>query len=72
MPVQQPVQPNRQEIRAASKFDFANAAEEDATYHGRRHETTMYTNKRKKVRTMKNICNKDFKKKCQTKGSINA
>lgn len=35
----------------------AKAIEEKASYHGRRHEPTMYTNRRIKVRDLKNIAN---------------
>ena len=44
--------------------DFiAKAIEEKATYHGRRHETVMYTNRRVKSRDLLNIANHQLSKK---------
>ena len=52
---------------ALSKLDsdderfIAKAVEEKATYHGRRHDTVMYTNRRVKIRDLKNIANHSLK-----------
>lgn len=54
---------------ASSKLDsddedfIAKAIEEKATYHGRRHETVMYTNRRVKSRDLLNIANYRLSKK---------
>ena len=52
---------------ALSKLDsdderfIAKAVEEKATYHGRRHDTVMYTNRRVKILDLKNITNHSLK-----------
>ena len=52
---------------APSKLDsenerfIANAIESKATYHGRRHGTIMYTNRRVKSRDLKNIANHNLR-----------
>ncbi len=44
-------------INSSDEEDIAKAIEEKATYHGRRHDTVMYTNRRVKIRDLKAVAN---------------
>lgn len=56
----------RDKIDAECEDFIVKAIESKATYHGRRKETVMFTNRRVEVRDLLNIANYDLQKRGKT------